>query len=47
MEREELEKLLESEEVQTLLNEKYVPKTEVDKLDAKKTQILGEEKGTR
>lgn len=44
MEREELEKLLESEEAQTLLNEKYVAKTEVEKIEAKKNQILSEKK---
>ena len=44
MEREELEKLLESEEVQALLGEKYVAKTDIEKLEGKKNQILGEKK---
>lgn len=44
MDNEELMKLLESEEVQAVLNEKYVPKTEVDKIEAKKNQLLGEKK---
>ena len=44
MEREELEKLLESEDVQTVLSEKYVLKNDVEKLEGKKNQILGEKK---
>ncbi len=43
-EREELEKLLESEEMQAMLNEKYVSKIEVEKLEGKKNQLLSEKK---
>ena len=44
MEHEELEKLLESDEVKALLNEKYVSKSEVEKIEAKKNQLLSEKK---
>jgi len=44
MEHDELMQLLESEEVQAVLNEKYVAKTEVEKIEAKKNQLLSEKK---